>query len=224
LSGPRRIAATVHRAGDAGAAPVLLVMLPGVGIKAREFVDHGFLAALGARQAAVDAVAADADADFYLEGTIVERLEGDILGPAREEGYRRLWFLGLSLGGMGALAYARAHPAAVEGIILLAPFLGVPGLIAEVRGAGGLAGWEPGAVAEDDRERAVLAWLARLGPAHPRLYLGYGAGDRFATGHALLGTVLPPERVVVSEGGHDWPTWAALWQAILERHPFGDVR
>ncbi|HUH83240.1 MAG TPA: hypothetical protein VLX85_01445 [Stellaceae bacterium] len=212
------IASALYAAPGAVRARRLLVMLPGVGMKAQEFVDHGFIAALRARELPVDVVIADADADLYLDGSILERLRGEVVLPAMARGYDALWFLGVSLGGMGALGYAREHAGQVEGILLLAPFLGVPGTIAEVRRAGGLGHWEPGTVA-DDRERAVLAWLKEPGPGHPLLFLGYGRGDRFAAGHALLAERLPAARVVTEEGGHDWETWAKLWQRILDRQP-----
>ena len=215
----RRIASVLHGAPGAIRASRLLVMLPGIGMKAQEFVDHGFIAALQARRTPVDVVIADAHADLYLDDSILERLSADVIVPTMARGYAALWLLGISLGGMGALGYAREHPRQVEGIVLLAPFLGVPGTIAEVRRAGGLARWEPGPVV-DDRERAVLAWLKELGSGHPTLTLGYGRGDRFAAGHALLAERLPAERVVIEEGGHDWETWAKLWHRILDRQLF----
>lgn len=212
------IASALHAAPGAVRASRLLVMLPGVGMKAQEFVDHGFIAALRAREIPVDVVIAEAHADLYLEGSILERLRGEVILPAMTRGYDALWILGVSLGGMGALGYAQEHPREVEGIVLLAPFLGVPGMIAEVRRAGGLAHWQPGSLA-GDRDRAVLAWLKEPGPDHPTLVLGYGRGDRFAAGHALLAERLPAARVVTEEGAHDWETWARLWQRILDRQP-----
>jgi pimeloyl-ACP methyl ester carboxylesterase len=213
------IPSAFHAASGSGRARRVLVMLPGVGMAAQEFVDHGFIAALRAQRAPVDVVVADAHADLYLEGSILERLEHDVIAPALARGYDGLWLLGVSLGGMGALAYARLHPGRVKGILLLAPFLGVPGTIAEVRRAGGLAAWEPGPLG-DDRERAVLAWLKDHGPGDPTLLLGYGVDDRFAAGHALLAARLPAERVATCAGGHDWETWSRLWRMLLERQPF----
>jgi pimeloyl-ACP methyl ester carboxylesterase len=201
----------------------LLVMLPGVGMEAGDFARQGFVRAVAEAGDAADVVATRPETDLYLDGSIAEALERSVVAPAREAGYRRLWFLGISLGGMGALLHARAHPAAAEGIILLSPFLGTPGLVAEVTAASGLAAWHPGEVAAHDSERQLLAWLkGHLASRAPRpaLYLGYGLSDRFARGHAMLADGLPAERVVRSEGGHDWPTWCALWREILAFRPF----
>jgi pimeloyl-ACP methyl ester carboxylesterase len=216
-----------HRAPDPGPDRILLVMLPGVGIEPEDFAAHGLVAAAQASGLPVDIAAARPELDLYLDGTIAGAVESAIVAPARQAGYRRIWLLGISLGGMGALLYAASALARVEGIILLAPFLGTPGIIAEVGRAGGLCAWQPGEIAAKDGERALLAWLkdhvAAL-PPRPRLYLGYARGDRFVAGHALLADHLPAERVVVVEGAHDWESWGRLWQLVLCKHPFAAAK
>ncbi|HXZ02373.1 MAG TPA: alpha/beta hydrolase [Stellaceae bacterium] len=212
-----------HEAPDRSRDRVLLVMLPGVGMEPEDFAAHGFIAAVRSRGLPVDIIAVGADLDLYLDQTIAADIDGALIAPARAEGYRRIWLLGLSLGGMGALLYARAHGASIDGVILLAPFLGTPGMVAEVARAGGLACWQPGEIAADDGERALLGWLkdyAAALPPRPTLYLGYARGDRFAEGHALLAARLPAEQVVVGEGGHDWQSWERLWRQVLDKRPF----
>jgi pimeloyl-ACP methyl ester carboxylesterase len=202
---------------------ILLVMLPGVGIEPEDFARHGLVKAMRDRMLPVDIIAAGPDTDLYLDGTIVEAIHETIVVPALAGGPVRLWYLGLSLGGMGALLYARKHGRAVEGVLLLAPFLGTPGMVAEVARAGGLATWEPGDIRPNDGERKLLTWLkdkTAAPPAPPTLYLGYGRGDRFAPGHAMLAAHLPAPRVFVTDGGHDWATWTKLWQQILDADPF----
>lgn len=223
MTAPRAVDSVYHLAPGAAADRLLLVMLPGVNILPGDFVDHGFIEALRRRRWPVDVVTAAPDVELYLDDTIAERIHRDIVAPAQARGYRRIWFLGVSLGGMGALLHARAHAAALEGVVLLAPFVGTPGMVAEVSRAGGLSAWEPGEIRARDGERKLLAWLKsyRAGVAgQPQLYLGYGRRDRFAEGHALLARHLPAERVLVAEGGHDWETWTMLWQRILDRAPF----
>lgn len=212
-----------HKAPRHAPDRILLIMLPGVGIEPEDFAARGFVQAVHARGLPVDIIAARPDLGLYLDETIAADIDRGIVAPARAEGYRRIWFLGVSLGGMGALLYARAHRASVEGIILLAPFLGTPGMIAEVVRAGGLASWQPGEIAANDGERAVLGWLKAYGcalPARPKLYLGYARGDRFVEGHAMLAGHLPAGQVLVSEGGHDWESWGHLWRQLLDRNPF----
>jgi pimeloyl-ACP methyl ester carboxylesterase len=206
----------------------LLVMLPGFGIEPAEFAEHGFVEAAWDLAGPLDIIAARPGLDGYLEGTVAEEIERNIVAPERAKGRTRLWLLGISLGGMGALLHARAYPGVAEGLVLIAPFLGTPGIVAEISAAGGLAQWQPGNVAERDGERQMLAWLkdflAAL-PPRPALYLGYGRNDRFAKGHTLLGERLPEGRIALDEGGHDWATWTSLWRHLLTLRPFSaDLR
>jgi hypothetical protein len=199
-------------------------MLPGIGMAADEFAAHGFISTVHERPWPIDIVAAQPELDLYLEGKIAGALHEDIVAPAMARGYRRLWLLGVSVGGMGALLYTAARFAAVDGLVLLAPFLGTPGTVAEVSAAGGLTAWSPQNSRAIAVERKMLLWLQDFlarPPVQPTLYLGYGRDDRFALGHALLARHLPRDRAVIGGGGHDWATWTSLWREILERRRFG---
>lgn len=206
-----------------GPERLLLVMLPGVGIEAEDFAAHGLVAAAQAGGPVVDVIAAKPDQTLYLDGEVAPVLEEAILAPARAAGYERPWLLGISLGGMGALACAAARPAHIAGLILLAPFIGTHGTIAELRRAGGFAGWRPEASAATAPERVVLSWLqAQLnGTAGPQIWLGHATQDRFSAGHRLLAAALPQSQTVLVEGGHDWATWRAAFQALMARAPLG---
>jgi pimeloyl-ACP methyl ester carboxylesterase len=198
---------------------VLLVMLPGVGIEAGAFAANGMVAALHERELAVDVVAVKPPLDLYMDGDVAAALHQAVIAPARAEGYARIWLLGISLGGMGALLYASAHEALLEGIFLLAPFLGTQGTVAEIADAGGLAAWTASGSAATAAEQRILAWLQDFlvrQPAGPSVYLGYGGSDRFARAHRLLAEILPPACVMVEDGAHDWPTWRALWVRMLD--------
>ncbi len=198
-------------------------MLPGAGIAPGEFAEHGMVAAVHARSLAADIVVACPALEHYLDGTVAGALHQSVVALMQGKGYKRLWFLGVSLGGMGALLYTSAYPTELDGLILLAPFLGTRGSVAELAEAGGLAAWSPAASTVTPVEREMLIWLrdfvARR-PARPVLYLGYGRGDRFAQGHRMLAAQLPKDRVVTADGGHDWETWLALWEQVLEAAPF----
>lgn len=202
---------------------VMLVMLPGAKDRPQDLVDQGFIRAIRERGLPVDVVAVDLHMDYYLQPNVIERLIHDVIGPSRGKGYARIWLLGISLGGLGALNYAREHAAEIAGVILLAPFLGTRGMIAEVVGAGGLNQWQPGAIHPDDDERMFLAWLKTCrtdDPAWPKIYMGYGKNDRFAPASILLAERLPARQVIAVEGGHDWPTWRQLWDRFLNQDIF----
>jgi pimeloyl-ACP methyl ester carboxylesterase len=189
-------------------------MLPGAGMAAEEFAANGMVAAVQARHADIDIIAARVPMELYLDGNAAAALHRAVIEPAMAQFYSELWVLGISLGGMGALLYAAQHPELVAGLVLLAPFLGTPGTIASIEAAGGLAHWTPGE-ATTAPEARMLEWL-RDG-AGGKLYLGYGESDRFARGHRMLGALLPPEHVVTLPGGHDWGTWAELWARIASK-------
>jgi alpha-beta hydrolase superfamily lysophospholipase len=127
-------------APDDSADGVLLVMLPGATHQPQDLVSEGFIAALRERRSRIEVVVADAHVGYYLERSVVERLAADVISPARARNHRKLWLMGISLGGLGALMYARMYAGEVEGVILLAPYLGVPGLIGEVARAGSTHG------------------------------------------------------------------------------------
>jgi len=198
----------------------LLVLLPGAGDSAQLFLRHGFVAQVRERGWPVDVLAVEANSDLYLDKSVLHRLHEEVIGPELAARPRPLWLAGISLGGAGASLYARAHPGAVAGLLLLAPFFAVRGTIAEVTRAGGLDVWQPGQVTPDDDERGLLAWLKawRVGePArYPPIWLGYGLDDRYAPASALLAARLPGGHLHTCPGGHDWAAWTQLWPRLLD--------
>ncbi|HEY3446458.1 MAG TPA: hypothetical protein VGK67_08830 [Myxococcales bacterium] len=198
----------------------LLVMLPGRGDRASDYRTHGFFEALEARPLSVDAVAADAVFGYYARRTLFERLRVDVVEPAKARGYEQVWFLGISMGGLGALLNAKSE-GGVTGAVLLAPFVGDEDVIQEIEKAGGPAAWKPGVIAQDDYQRELWKWLQGALPKdEPRLTLGFGESDRMAASHRLLASALPEGRVFRAEGAHDWPTWKKLWNAVLDGSDF----
>jgi len=206
-------------ASGTGQSAVLIVFLPGAYDKPEHFVDHGFIHALRDRQVVVDALMADMHVEYYTADQVVERLREDIILPAQEKGYKHIWLVGISLGGYGALLYARLHASDISGLFLIAPFMGNRTLLAEI-GRTGLAEWSAGQIESADKERALWSWLQCYSNANrserPSLYIGYGTEDRFADSNRTLAKILPSEHVIVTDGGHEWATWIRLWQAFLD--------
>ena len=209
----------------------LVVLLPGAFDEPHDFVAQGFVDALRARRIAADVVLVDATIPYYRERTIVTRLDADVVAPARARGIRHVWFAGISLGGLGSLIYANERRGVVDGLLVIAPYLGERSIAAEVKASGGLASWAPpGGIPDDDTDRRLWQWLktltgpASLGPATapaslPDLYLGFGVDDRYATSHRLLAAALPKDRVFTAPGTHDWPAWRAVWSDLLDAAP-----
>jgi pimeloyl-ACP methyl ester carboxylesterase len=211
---------SVQLAAGARGDDCLVLLLPGRGDGPEDYQAAGFAsiaAAAAAGAATADLVAVDAHMGYYRNRSVVERLRQDFVAPARAAG-RRVWLVGISLGGLGALLYAAEHPEDVEGVVLLSPFLGNGAALDEVEAAGNLSAWEPGDAAARglwfrlwERLQELTAEPPENGGAAPAIYLGYGDGDRLARSHRLLARELAPDHVLDVEGGHDWRTWKELW-------------
>lgn len=211
-----------HPSPRRGDERALLILLPGFDMTAADVSAQGFVAALHEGEDAVDLVIAEPPLDSYLDGTVTRCLL-EAIAQERRRAYRRVWLGGISLGCFAALLAAAAMAEPVDGVLLLSPYLGSPGFIAEVERAGGIAAWQAGTIAENDGERRLLAWLHAHRVAEgqrPRLLLGYGRSDRFVAAAELLAARMPAAQVHAIEGGHDWPTWTALWRRLLETRPF----
>ena len=163
------MAALYDPAPRSGAKRILLIMLPGAKARPQDLLQHGFVRELRARNLPVDVVAVEAHLGHYLDRSLNGHLTNDIIAPARARNYRRIWLMGISLGGMGALIYAREHPAEIDGVVLLAPFLATRGVISGThtrRRRGGLATRRT----QSRRRRARTARMAQSVPArHGRL-------------------------------------------------------
>ena len=202
---------------------ILLLMLPGAKNTPQQLVEFGFIRALRERNLPVDVLALDAHVDLYLERADIEQVLQHALEEAHQYGYRRIWLLGISLGGSGAMICATQHRAQIEGIFLLAPFLGTRGLIAEVEAAGGLHDWQAGEVASRDHERRLLEQIRCITQDEsrvPPVYLGYGSEDRYRGASIMLSECLESHYVTAIPGGHDWETWLSLWNRLLDKQPF----
>ena len=211
-------------------ADTLLVLLPGSFSQPEEFVQEGFVETLRTRRAGTDVVMVDAHVGYYQNRSIVTRLADDVIGPARAKGYRHIWIAGISIGAVGAMLYADAHPDDLDGVVLIAPYLGTRSGAREVRLAGGLAKWNaPLRSSDEDVDPTLWRWLQAQtqtadAAARPRklpLYLGYGLDDRFAFNDEVLSESMPASHVFTAPGGHDWPAWKVLWERIVEAAPIG---
>lgn len=209
-----RLLAETVCAGSRPAAD-LLVMLAGAYDGPQAFIAAGFADAVQAQGLALDLMLVESDLAAVCDGSLARRLHDEIVGPAQAAG-RRVHTGGISVGGLGALMHADAYPGASAGLLLLAPYPGNRTVTREIAAAGGLAAWPAAADYPANDERRGWRALQRLAAAEtPPLWLGHGADDRFAAGHALMTAALPAANRLALPGGHDWPTWLALWQAAL---------
>lgn len=204
---------------EAAKRHTLVVFLPGRGSQVRSFSEEGLVQAVRLRRPELDLVGVEAHLGYYADRTLTLRLKEDIVAPAQKLGYRNIWLVGISMGGLGALLYDTAYPGDLAGICLLAPYLGEGSLLEEITRAGGLAKWEPGPGPSSDLEREIwqrLKAYADVQKSTGRVYLGFGTEDRFAQTDGFFAGLLPAGQVVTAKGGHDWPTWRILWERMLQ--------
>lgn len=213
-----------------GRSDTLVVMLPGAYSRPPEFVAAGFPQALREHGADADVLIVDSHLGYYSDRSLLRRLRDEVVQPARAEGYRRIWLVGISLGGMGALGYAVRHGAEIDGVLALAPYLGPRRLTQQVDDAGGPRAWRAAGLDADDPEdsdelgRELWRSFAAPEAVLPPVHLGYGLDDRFASAHRRFAELLPDARVSTAPGGHDWPAWRSLWQRWLGLGLLADSR
>ena len=210
-------------ARPAAAAPTCMAWLPGAYHTAEDFIAAGFADAVHARRKPLDLILVDPELQHVGDRTLLQQLRTDIVLPARSAGVS-IWLGGISLGGLFALDYAASYPDELDGLCLLAPYLGNRILLGEIARAPGLEAWQPGELAETDEERRIWRHIKNRRADSRPLYLGFGQQDRFSAAHELLAATLTPEAVDVIAGGHDWSTWFKLWENFLNsRFSRGDI-
>jgi len=206
----------------------LVVMLPGAGDRVGTYDEHGFVELMHDSGMDVDILEVDAHYGYYRSRTLLERMEQDVLGPNRGR-YQEIWVVGISMGGIGALLTAHNFPEDIDGLILMAPYLGRRKTLRAIDAAGGLARWQPPAKV-DEQQWDVEIWRMLKGMSEdrgqgsdssPELYLMYGEEDFGVRAHELLADALPPGRVKTTSGGHSWETWTKLWTALMAEQPLG---
>ncbi len=199
----------------------LVVFLPGRWSKVDEFQKEGFFEIARKRWPDARLVAADLHLGYYKNRSMSQRLHDDVILPARRSGVGKVTIVGVSMGGLGALSYSLDHPAEVDELILLAPFVGEESALKEISAAGSLKQWDPGAVNEKDYTRKLWSEFREKwqgGRARPRVMLGCGIEDRLAESNRLFARefLLPTEQKWI-KGDHDWPTWRLLFEGLINR-------
>lgn len=213
---------TVVHEGPAEAPPTrAVILLPGLGDRPNDFERNGFVEMLHEVDPTALVFSPDAHFGYYRNRTAMERLRVDVLEPAIASGADEIWVVGISMGGAGALGLAEAYAEDIDGLILLAPYLGGRGISEEVEAAGGLVEWEQHSDPEDGDRRAffrdIWAWLDgyTTGEERPEIRLGAGESDRGIRGISLVGEALPSASYVTVDGGHDWRAWRPLFDGFV---------
>ncbi len=200
--------------GHVGSAPHLMVMLPGVAMRPEAIFEAGFASVIERRALPLDLVSVDIDGVGLGAVDRWERLQRELIDPARARGVQ-VWLGGISLGGLVAMAHVAARPGVAAGLCLLAPYPGSRPSTNVIDRAGGPDRWRPTEEDLRDPELRVWQWLQRP-PADLPVFIGHGSDDRFADRIQQVADRFPPASRHTVEGGHDWAAWLPLWERFLD--------
>jgi pimeloyl-ACP methyl ester carboxylesterase len=199
-----------------------VILMPGAFQSPQQFVEAGFEAAVRARSPQWDLIVTAPQLAHLTDRGWIKALHDEIVAPARRRAATSLWLGGVSLGAFMALRFAAQYPDTIDGLCLLAPYLGSRLIATEIQAAGGIAHWQGQVQDEDDDERRIWRYLADLsgGARATQVFLGYGRADRFADTQQILARSLPTARSTtrVMDGGHEWPVWRSLWDQFLQTY------
>lgn len=201
----------------------LVVMLPGRGDDLQGLEKHHAAQIIQRQWPHADVLLTGLTMPYYTHGVATQRLHDQIMVPAGKRGYRQIWLAGISLGGMGSLLYDRAYPGEVSGMLLFSPYLGDRKIHDEIRGAGGLARWNPGppqAIGADTFQRELWRYLKGWSndPARTSsVWLAYGDHERFRKPIELLTPVLRAHHVLMLPGHHNWKLWTPAMRELFKK-------
>lgn len=203
---------------------ILVIVLPGRWDDVQRMSEAGIAQAIATAWPEADVQLVGATLAYYLDGGLAGRLHAEVVAPARARGYREIWLTGASMGGMGSLLYERQFPGQVDGLVLLAPFLGDRSLFRDIMGAGGVTRWDPGPVpAAMDRSnyqrelwRHLKTWTENPELAR-RVWLAYGDQDRLRRAVPVFAPLLPADQVLERSGGHTWSVWVPAAAEVFGR-------
>jgi pimeloyl-ACP methyl ester carboxylesterase len=201
------------RAGRIASQRVLL--LPPAYSQPEDFLHEGFHDAVRARGLDLDLALIELRLQSVTDRSVLEEL-ARLIVAARTAGCLSVWLGGISLGGYIALACAERHCREIDGLCLFAPYLGSHIVTQEIERAGGVGGWDPGKLSEEDEERRIWRFIKREARGPLPIHLGLGREDRFGVRHRTLAAALDARNVDVVPGGHAWPVWRTLWERFLD--------
>lgn len=204
-----------------GKSDSLIILLPGIYDTAETFKDEQFFKI--ARNAGIkaDMVAANIHLWHLVQEMMIERIEKDIFQQVKNKGYKNIWFVGISLGGLNSLLVYQKHTKDVCGVVVVSPYIADKGLTKELKQAGGIKKWQPNVIENkktiEKRLQLLWVWLQQqdLKNNLNQVFLGYGKQDRYLKAIKLFENILNKKNVVKVEGEHDWDTGQKIWQKQL---------
>jgi pimeloyl-ACP methyl ester carboxylesterase len=192
-----------------------VLLLPPAYAQPEDFLREGFADAVRAHGLDLDLVLVELRLQSVTDRSVLAQLH-QLIVAARTAGCLSVWLGGISLGAYIALACAERHWREVDGLCLFAPYLGSHIVTQEIERAGGVGGWQPGELREEDEERRIWRFIKTCARGPLPIHLGLGRDDRFGARHRTLAAALAADSVDIVPGGHEWPVWRTLWERFLD--------
>lgn len=193
----------------------LVILLPGIGDAPQSFVENGAVGALLECNNESNVIGVNAHFEYYKAKQVVQRLKEDIIEPAKKQGINEIWMMGISLGGFGSLLYREDYPEDLQGIVILAPYLG------KEKSLKAYLNDDKSSEHFPDAERlAFWQYIEKTATEKPAVTLAYGSRDKFASLNDWLAGKLAREKVIKQKGSHNWRTWKQLWPEALRKSGF----
>ena len=198
---------------------ILVVLLRGFGGSINYFEDNKWIDAAKEISHFVDFVAPDSHYGYYANKTFIQRLREDVILPAKVHGYKEIWLVGISMGGMGSILYSYEYPNEVDRIYFFSPYLGDGEVQNEIRQSGGLLQWQIKPENTDKWQYQIWLRLKQIvedQAMRVKLFIGFGDKDKL-DGHDLLAQYLPARNSVKIPGGHKDVIFSRLWKMMLDK-------
>ncbi len=197
----------------------IVILLPGLGMAIEDYQKQAVVEKIRACNQNIDIIGADAYVAYYRDKTLDAKLYHDVIKPAQAAGKKKIWLLGTSLGGFGAIIYRTIRPQDLAGIIIMAPYIGEQDdfdTYSALRASN-----DKNQSIDIDIPEFVDFWdnLAQTAhdPTAVEIILAYGEQDKFATMQTWLAQLLPKEQVVTAAGAHKWKVWNSIWEDTLSK-------
>lgn len=199
----------------------LIIFFPGLYDTAEKFKDEDFFSIARKEGVSADLVSVNVNVFHLVKGMMIERVEKDIYETAKKKGYKNIWLVGVSLGGLNSLLFNIKHEKDLCGVVTLAPYVANTLLVEDLRDAKDIKNWKPSTDADklalEKRLQQLWVWLKEQSSNNnlKKVYLGYGKQDRYVDAIKLFENILDKNHVVTVEGGHTWVTGQKIWQKQL---------
>lgn len=199
----------------------LIIFLPGLIDNAETFKNEQFFSI--ARNAGIkaDMVSASIHIGHLIKDKMIKRLEVDVYNEAKNNGYKNIWLVGVSIGGLNSLLFYQKYMHEICGVVTVSPYVADTALREDLQQAGSVKNWKPKPTENmkifNQKLQSLWVWFQKQYAKNSltNIYLGYGKQDKYAKEIKLLENILDKNNVTLTNGKHNWVSGQKIWQQQL---------